>query len=288
MNDERMLETDFEAIKKLKTNDQSIFENWKRYESSSAGRSNNFITCAEIESLTGNKDKKNQWTTMGNKGRKVEPKMDSQLYLAHLIASARQLVEQNDGIHSLIEAEQNINRLDFTERYILYRAWLDRFADDQEAEIDRLRTLLDDCSTSLRELRLQEDRSIMEDALIIAMTTTGSSRYHRVLKDIGPRVVIVEEAAEVFESHIVAALSKHCEHLILIGDHVQLRPNPAVYLLAQRYQFDVSLFERLLNNNIKKVMLKCQHRMRSEISVLMRHFYNEPVVSSIYACNLCR
>jgi hypothetical protein len=29
--------------------------------------------------------------------------------------------------------------------------------------------------------------------------------------------VIVEEAAEVMESHIVVSLTHHCEHLILIG-----------------------------------------------------------------------
>jgi hypothetical protein len=29
--------------------------------------------------------------------------------------------------------------------------------------------------------------------------------------------VIVEEAAEVMESHIVACVSKRCKHLILIG-----------------------------------------------------------------------
>ena len=75
-----------------------------------------------------------------------------------------------------------------------------------------------------------------------------------MLKDIGPRIVIVEEAAEVFESHIVASLSKNCEHLILNGDHIQLRPNPAVYKLAKDFDFDVSLFERLVKNDTKKVL----------------------------------
>ncbi len=109
------------------------------------------------------------------------------------------------------------------------------------------------------------------------MTTTGSSRYHNILKDIGPRIVIVEEAAEVFEAHIVSALSKNCEHLILIGDHIQLRPSPSVYKLATTFKLDVSLFERLINNNITSVMLNTQHRMRPEISCLMKHFYNQPI-----------
>jgi hypothetical protein len=128
---------------------------------------------------------------------------------------------------------------------------------------------------------MEEDSFILKDAKIIAMTTTGSSRYHSILKNIEPRIVIVEEAAEVFEAHIVASLSKNCEHLILIGDHIQLRPNPTVYKLAKDYKLDVSLFERLINNNTKKVMLTCQHRMRPDISNFMKHFYPEPIIDHV-------
>lgn len=32
-------------------------------------------------------------------------------------------------------------------------------------------------------------------------------------------IIIIEEAAEVFEAHIVTSLSKGTEHVILIGDH---------------------------------------------------------------------
>ena len=180
-----------------------------------------------------------------------------------------------------LENITNIWRLDYLQRTMLYLIWLEKFHQEQikqkEAKIEEF----NQNAQILQELKMQEDRSIMQDALIIAMTTTGSSRYHRILKDIGPRIVIVEEAAEVFEAHIVASLSKHTEHLILIGDHVQLRPNPTVYTLATKYKLDVSLFERLLNNKIKKVMLTCQHRMRPEISMLMRHFYDIPIQDDI-------
>ena len=76
----------------------------------------------------------------------------------------------------------------------------------------------------------------------------------------------------------MSALSKDCEHLILIGDHVQLKPNPSVYNLAKDYKIDVSLFERLINNNTKRKMLDIQHRMRPEISILMKHFYDKPIL----------
>ena len=81
------------------------------------------------------------------------------------------------------------------------------------------------------------------------------------LRSLKPRIVIVEEAAEVLEAHLLTSLTVACEHLILIGDHKQLRPNPAVYELAKKFNFDVSLFERLINNGFPYRMLKNQHRM---------------------------
>lgn len=41
------------------------------------------------------------------------------------------------------------------------------------------------------------------------------SIYYIILKF----AVIVEEAAEVLESHIVASLTEFCQHLILIGNY---------------------------------------------------------------------
>lgn len=51
------------------------------------------------------------------------------------------------------------------------------------------------------------------------MTTTGAARLQAALRSIKPRVVVVEEAAEVFEAHILTSLTECCEHLIMIGDH---------------------------------------------------------------------
>lgn len=58
---------------------------------------------------------------------------------------------------------------------------------------------------------------------VIGMTTTGAAKYRSVLQELGPRLVIVEEAAQVLEAHTITTLSKACQHLILIGDHQQVR-----------------------------------------------------------------
>lgn len=54
------------------------------------------------------------------------------------------------------------------------------------------------------------------------------------------------------------------------GDHQQLRPTTSVYKLAQQYHMDISLFERMLNNNLHSVTLTTQYRMRTEIANLIR------------------
>ena len=86
----------------------------------------------------------------------------------------------------------------------------------------------------------------------------------------------MEEAAEVLEAHIVTSLTKGCKHLILIGDHQQLRPNPTVYDLQINYDLDVSLFERMVKNGMKFSRLSLQHRMRPEIAKMLDHIYVEP------------
>lgn len=51
---------------------------------------------------------------------------------------------------------------------------------------------------------------------------SGAAKYRQILQKVEPRIVIVEEAAEVLEAHTITTLSKACQHLILIGDHQQV------------------------------------------------------------------
>lgn len=74
----------------------------------------------------------------------------------------------------------------------------------------------------------------------------------------------------MLEAHVVTALTREIDHLILIGDHKQLRPRNAAYRLATDYNLDVSLFERLIQNGIECHQLKEQYRMRPEISSLLK------------------
>lgn len=58
-----------------------------------------------------------------------------------------------------------------------------------------------------------------------------------------------------------------------LGDHKQLRPRTASFILSKKFYSDVSLFERLVKNGFPCYTLATQYRMRPEISTLMQPIY---------------
>ena len=59
----------------------------------------------------------------------------------------------------------------------------------------------------------------------MAVTTTGAAIHQRLLNQLETPVMFVEEAAEILESNLLAVLTPHVKHMVLIGDHKQLKPN---------------------------------------------------------------
>jgi helicase required for RNAi-mediated heterochromatin assembly 1 len=59
----------------------------------------------------------------------------------------------------------------------------------------------------------------------------------------------------------------------MLGDNAQLKPSPTTYSLSRQYNRDVSLFERLINNNIEYAPLKTQYRILPQITTLLKEFY---------------
>ncbi|KAH9499460.1 NFX1-type zinc finger-containing protein 1 [Bulinus truncatus] len=170
------------------------------------------------------------------------------------------------------EAENvgNIWQISRLNKWRLYRYWIDLYSREIRQEIRENSQVYEHNARRYQEILHQEDKAILEKATIIGMTTTAAARYQGILREIGPKIVLVEEAAEVFEGHVLTSLTDQCQHVILIGDHKQLRPNPSVYKLKEKYGIDISLFERLVMNHFPFDCLKYQHRMRPEISQLMR------------------
>ncbi|WAR28363.1 ZNFX1-like protein [Mya arenaria] len=196
----------------------------------------------------------------------------------------RFLSELRKVVHNHIQSDEkmrqdeaafihDISKLNLNDKWSLYRFWIQCAIDQNLERIDGKRDEFNAAAERLREATMLVDMEIMRSSSVVGMTTTCAARYLPALRDIKPKIVIVEEAAEVLEAHIITTLSKGCEHLILIGDHKQLRPNPTVYKLAVKYNLDVSLFERMIKNGVQYDCLELQHRMRPDIADIVRHIY---------------
>nr|KAG5707210.1 hypothetical protein BaRGS_017894 [Batillaria attramentaria] len=171
-------------------------------------------------------------------------------------------------------------------RVQLYKFWLKKYQPRLK------RSLKTDAEAFLQEAKLYEelkfagDCEILREASVIGMTTTGAARYRKVLASVGCPIVMIEEAAEVLEAHVVTTLHESCQHLILIGDHQQLRPSPTVYELCRHYQLDLSLFERLVNNKLPHSTLAVQHRMRPEVARLQGYSPEQITILAAYTGQL--
>ena len=124
-------------------------------------------------------------------------------------------------------------------------------------------------------LNKKNEYSLIHNYQIVGMTTTGCAKFSKILEKSNFETIIVEEAAEVLESRIVSLLTKNTKRLVLIGDHKQLKPKPYNYELETKYNFNISMFERLINNNIQYAPLIYQRRMKSKFADFVRIIYGD-------------
>ena len=120
----------------------------------------------------------------------------------------------------------------------------------------------------------EKDHVLLKHANVIGMTTTGLSKYRALISSLKPKVVLIEEAAEILEAPVAAACFESLEHLILVGDHKQLKGSCSVQdLKGDPFNLDVSMFERLVENEIPFVTLQQQRRMLPEMRRLLEPIY---------------
>ncbi|XP_023016144.2 NFX1-type zinc finger-containing protein 1 isoform X1 [Leptinotarsa decemlineata] len=202
-------------------------------------------------------------------GRRMEEEMrmyrNTYTYLKEHLDQLRNGINFNSYI-----LRKSPTKMTFNERWALYSHFLMQYLNHLMEEQKKVYQLYQEKYKIYTEQRDMEDLKIMKENLVVGLTTTSAARLRPVLEALKSPIVIVEEAAEVLEAHIMSALTVHCTQLILIGDHQQLRPTTADYTIETKYQMGVSLFERMIQNNIECHTLNIQHRMRPEICNLIR------------------
>lgn len=179
------------------------------------------------------------------------------------------------ALEHLVSREfDHIWHLSQSEREERHNRWIRALLEEQCTSLSTHASQFNNSQRRLDILWGDKTRNILDNKRIIGCTTTGAAMFFNDIHQAAPGIILLEEAGEVLESHVISALSKSTKQLVMIGDHLQLRPKVNNYNFQMEkgdgYDLNVSLFERLIHAGYPHTTLLKQHRMCPEISTLVR------------------
>ena len=186
---ERMLEDDFYENELMRTKRSAKLSAPKEVEKNLMGFLSTAKTIHELALKIVSDTGDDEWKEAGkrkNKNKKRLTKIEN--YLKNIVALGDDidaLGTRSDFEYLENEAIDNPWQLNMKEKYTLYNYWLYKYKVEHVRHLETLKSGYNRSANSLTELQMQEDRIIMQEALIIACTTTGSARYSTILKEIG-------------------------------------------------------------------------------------------------------
>jgi hypothetical protein len=99
------------------------------------------------------------------------------------------------------------------------KTWQDALSKEQVTRVHDDGEAYNSCLASIEQMYGRKTEAILDEKRIIGCTTTGAAKHGERIRAASPTVVLVEEAGEILESHILTAMGPDTNQLILIGDH---------------------------------------------------------------------
>lgn len=176
----------------------------------------------------------------------------------------------------MLDTAQDLYRVPEHLRGAMYLVMQTKLRARMRTELHELAQTYNGFTTQIQIGSWEKDIAYLSKAPIIGMTTTGLSKYRALVSALKPKIVLIEEAAEVLEGPVSVACVESLEHLILVGDHQQLQANCSVKgLQGEPFHLNISMFERLVRNGIPHRTLLRQRRMAPEFRELIAKSYPE-------------
>jgi hypothetical protein len=144
--------------------------------------------------------------------------------IGHTYLLSRWLRGQDAGVlrehpNTLAPRVRDLWGLPLEERKVLEDTWADQILEDQTEAILAAGDSYNKLQAPIGAKFQESTRRVLCSKRIIACTTTGAAIFRDAIHNAEPEILVVEEAGEVLECHILAALSRDTKQLILIGDH---------------------------------------------------------------------
>lgn len=168
--------------------------------------------------------------TVGRKGRAIK-----RTYLLE-----RWLKGQDAGIFKSsqnVRSRTTIWNMDRAKRKTKSQEWYDALETKQVQPLYSDIKSYNEWNERLKEAFESKDIDLIKRKRIIGCTTTAAAKYGLTIQAAAPDVVLVEEAGEILESHILTALGPEVKQLILIGDH------KCVCLLSNMFVFNSDFYQ---------------------------------------------
>jgi hypothetical protein len=112
---------------------------------------------------------------------------------------------------------QDVSQWPMAVRLQAHKHWVTMRNNDTIRAIASIMKQYTSLSKEFKQLRTATDAKICKKNRVIGMTSTAAAKYHELLEAIKPRVIILEEAGEMLESHVISAIPTSAQHCILIG-----------------------------------------------------------------------
>jgi helicase required for RNAi-mediated heterochromatin assembly 1 len=169
-------------------------------------------------------------------------------------------------IQEILESSPDLTTIEYASRGHIYNYLLRRLKKMLLIEVRKAAKDYHDAVQQRRVGMWEEDVNLLSKQRIIGMTTTGLSKYRPLIAALRPRM----------EAPVTVGCLPTVEHLILVGDHQQLRPHTNVKSFEDApYFLNLSLFERLVQNEVSYDTLTRQRRMIPEVRRLLRPIYGD-------------
>ncbi|KAG8943343.1 hypothetical protein FRC03_002541, partial [Tulasnella sp. 419] len=235
----------------------------------------------DANSTTGNDESSSSQKPEEQSEKRPDPEDQTILFFQNLGLPGIPPVPDERRTFAELEEDFQVWKMSAIERRSLHEMWRDavrhREYESQAEEFANLAEKHEEGRLRVEEANNQNKVSILRKASIVGCTTNGAAKLTSLLSSIQPKVLLVEEAGQVLEAHILASLVPSIQQMILIGDPLQLRPTLANYRLSTDnprtgpiYRFDQSLMERLSSMKFPMSQLEVQRRMRPTVSNLIR------------------
>ena len=121
--------------------------------------------------------------------------------------------------HPTVCATEKIWKMDPPSRQAMIAKWREEITKTLVTDVCNVGRDYNNSQDELARRFRESTVAFLKQKRIIGCTTTGAAKYAEDLAAISPDVLLVEEAGEILESHILTALGADTSQMILIGDH---------------------------------------------------------------------